>query len=71
MPNKKKNDADSLIERKIYIPFGMALVPEEVNALNGCKGCFNEGTLCLKIACVSGERQDGKHVIFKLVKGEK
>jgi len=52
---------------KLYIPHGAALVTEEVDPLNGCKGCYLENTKCGNIACIPGEREDGKHIILKLV----
>jgi hypothetical protein len=54
----------------VDIPLGKALVPEE-NKNGGCKGCFFDEELeaCKDnfIACMSGDRKDGKNVIFKLV----
>jgi len=55
-------------ERKnVYIPFGKALIPVEVPVLNGCHGCFNEGTFCVHMDCNQYDRADGKTVIYKLV----
>jgi hypothetical protein len=65
MPNKRIPSA--IRENRIYIPLGKALAPVPAGELNGCKGCFNEGNICLRMACAGGEREDGRNVIFRLV----
>jgi len=51
----------------LYIPQGKALIAVPVDNLNGCKGCYKEGTHCTHISCNMYEREDGVNINLKLV----